>query len=60
MSEAPQVTDQVWDELPEGMELITQGDDVVGIWLDPTVEVDLDEANRVLVKAGMPSLEPPD
>lgn len=46
--------DPVWEELPEGVATIDDGDEVVGIWIDPNAEVDREELNKVLEKAEMP------
>lgn len=52
--------DPVWEELPEGTATIEDGDEVVGIWIDPNADVDLQELDKVLDKAGMPPVGSPE
>lgn len=50
----PGANDPVWKELPDGVATIEDGDQVVGIWVDPTAGVNLQQLNTFLGKVNLP------
>lgn len=60
MASVPAVDDPIWSALPEGIGLITDGDEIAGITFTDGVNVDFVDLNRFLTEVGLPPVEPPD
>lgn len=60
MPSVPLADDPVWTGLPDGVDLITDGDEVAGFAFEPDADVDVAELNRFLVQVGAPLMDEPE